>query len=63
MPANNTTTLSGYGVSIAQEVGKNTTLKGTWARSHGNNNPLPTSPNGGDNVDRNRFWLSMETRF
>ena len=61
--ANNTTTLSGYGVSVAQEVGKNTTIKGTWARSHGNNNPLPTSPNGGDNVDRNRFWLSMETRF
>ncbi len=61
--ANNTTTLSGYGVSIAQEVGKNTTLKGTWARSHGNNTPLPTSPNGSDNVDRNRFWLSMETRF
>ena len=61
--ANNTATLSGYGVSIAQEVGKNTTLKGTWARSHGNNTPLPTSPNGSDNVDRNRFWLSMETRF
>ena len=61
--ANNTTTLSGYGVSVAQEMGKNTTLKGTWARSHGNNTPLPTSPNGGDNVDRNRFWLSMETRF
>ena len=60
---NNNTTLSGYGVSIAQEVGKNTTLKGTWARSHGNNTPLPTSPNGSDNVDRNRFWLSMETRF
>ncbi|MEY2791612.1 MAG: hypothetical protein RL295_1777 [Pseudomonadota bacterium] len=61
--ANNTTTLSGYGVSVTQEVGKNTTIKGTWARSHGNNTPLPTSPNGSDNADRNRFWLSMETRF
>ena len=60
---NNNTTLSGYGVSIAQEIGKDTTIKGTWARSHGKNTPLPTSPNGNDNVDRNRFWLSMETRF
>ena len=61
--ANNNTSLSGYGVSIAQEIGKDTTIKGTWARSHGKNTPLPTSPNGNDNVDRNRFWLSMETRF
>lgn len=61
--ANNTTTLSGYGISLSQEVGNGTTIKGTWARSHGNNNPLPLNPNGNDNVDRNRFWLSMETRF
>lgn len=61
--ANNITTLSGYGISLSQEVGNGTTIKGTWARSHGNNNPLPLNPNGNDNVDRNRFWLSMETRF
>ncbi len=61
--ATSSSSLSGVGVSLSHDMSNGVTLKGTWARSTGNTPPLPLNPNGGDNVDRNRFWLSMETRF
>jgi hemolysin activation/secretion protein len=56
------TVLKGYGLSLSQDMGGGTTLKGTWARSSGQPDPaLPQNNN--DQYDRNRFWLSMESRF
>lgn len=56
------TVLKGYGLSLSQDLGGGTTLKGTWARSTGQ--PDPAVPNNNtDQYDRNRFWLSLESRF
>lgn len=56
------TVLKGYGLSLSQDMGAGTTLKGTWARSSGQPDPaLPLNSN--DQYDRNRFWLSLESRF
>jgi hemolysin activation/secretion protein len=56
------TVLKGYGLSLSQYMGGGTTLKGTWARSSGH--PEPALPqNNDEQYDRNRFWLSMESRF
>jgi len=57
--ATTSSTLSGVGVSLSHQMGNGVTLKGTWARSTDNNTPLPLNPGSNDNVDRNRFWLSM----
>jgi hemolysin activation/secretion protein len=57
------TVLKGYGLSLSQELGDGVTLRGTWARSMGKQ-PDPALPQNGDGqYDRNRFWLSMESRF
>ena len=61
--ATTSSTLSGVGVSLSQDMGNGVTLKGTWARSTGNQSPLPNPTHNDDKVDRNRFWLSMEARF
>lgn len=57
------TSLKGFGLSLSQDMGNGVTLKGTWARAAGQF-PEPNMPQDGSNqYDRNRFWLSMETRF
>jgi hemolysin activation/secretion protein len=57
------TLLKGYGLSLSQDLGDGVSLKATWARTAGQH-PEPTLPQDGDGqYDRNRFWLSMETRF
>lgn len=56
--------LKGYGMSLGYEIDRQTTLKGTWARRQGSGpDPMdgPLNPDG--QYDRNRFWLTMETRF
>lgn len=60
---NPATVLKGYGLSLSQEMGGGVTLKGTWARRAGQM-PVPNLPQDSDGqYDRNRFWLSMESRF
>ena len=65
-PANNRATLSGVGLSLSQKFDSGITVKGTWAYRLGDE-PDPASmsmPSGHDGkFDRNRFWLSMESRF
>ena len=60
----NSVMLKGYGLSLGYELNRNTTVKGTWARRQGSApDPInaPMSPEG--EYDRNRVWLTMETRF
>ena len=59
---NPTTVLKGYGLSLSQDMGGGVTLKGTWARGAGKH-PQPSPQEGDGQYDRNRFWLSMESRF
>ena len=63
-PANNGTMLRGMGLSLAQRFENGITLKGTWAHRLGqdpDSSSMPAGHNG--HYDRNRFWLTMESRF
>jgi hemolysin activation/secretion protein len=63
-PAENKAVLQGYGLSLSTKLDSGVTLKGTWAHRLGsepNTAALPRGHNG--QFDRNRFWVSMETRF
>ena len=56
--------LKGYGLSLGYEIDRQTTLKGTWARRQGSGpDPMDGPLNSDGQYDRNRFWLTMETRF
>ena len=63
-PANNGTMLRGMGLSLAQKFENDIMLKGTWAHRLGqdpDSSSMPAGHNG--HYDRNRFWLTMESRF
>lgn len=63
-PAVNTAILQGYGLSVATKLDSGITLKGTWAHRLGNDVNSAAMPRGHDGqYDRNRFWVSMESRF
>ena len=56
--------LKGYGLSLGYEIDRQTILRGTWARRQGSGPDPANSPlNSDGEYDRNRFWLTMETRF
>jgi hemolysin activation/secretion protein len=58
------TTLQGYGMSLATKLDSGITLKGTWAHRVGNDADTAAMPRGHDGqYDRNRFWMSLESRF
>lgn len=60
----NTATLSGVGISLSHEFNSGITMKGTWARREGPTPDSSSMPHGHDGqFDRNRFWLTMESRF
>jgi len=63
-PTENKAVLQGYGLSLSTKLDSGVTLKGTWAHRLGsepNTAAMPRGHNG--QYDRNRFWVSMETRF
>ena len=63
-PANNAAILRGYGFSLTQKFDSGITLKGTWAQRAGQDPDTAVMPRGHDgHYDRNRFWLSLESRF
>ncbi len=51
------TSLSGVGLSLTHKLDTGVNVKATWARRTGD------TPDDNDAYDRNRFWLSLETRF
>jgi hemolysin activation/secretion protein len=51
------TSLSGVGLSLTHKLDSGVNVKATWARRTGD------TPEDNDAYDRNRFWLSLETRF
>jgi hypothetical protein len=63
-PAKNSAVLQGVGLSLAHRFESGVMLKGTWAHRLGQE-PDSSSMPGGHNghYDRNRFWLTMESRF
>ena len=63
-PAVNSAILHGYGLSLATKLDSGITLKGTWAHRLGNEVNTAAMPRGHDgHYDRNRLWMSMESRF
>ena len=63
-PANNSATLHGYGLSLAHRWDAGVTLKGTWAHRLGEDPNTAAMPRGhSGHYDRNRFWVSLESRF
>jgi hemolysin activation/secretion protein len=63
-PVVNTAILQGYGLSLASKFESGITLKGTWAHRLGNDANTAAMPRGHDGqYDRNRFWMSLESRF
>jgi hemolysin activation/secretion protein len=63
-PAENKAVLQGYGLSLSTKLDSGITLKGTWAHRLGNEPNTAAMPRGHNGqYDRNRFWVSMETRF
>jgi hypothetical protein len=63
-PAENKAVLQGYGLSLSTKLDSGITLKGTWAHRLGNEPNTSAMPRGHNGqYDRNRFWVSMETRF
>jgi hemolysin activation/secretion protein len=63
-PAVNTAILQGYGLSLSSKFDSGITLKGTWAHRLGNDVNSAAMPLGHDGqYDRNRFWMSLESRF
>jgi hemolysin activation/secretion protein len=60
----NNTTLKGIGFSLSHEFDSGVSMKGTWARREGPTPDASSMPHGHDGqFDRNRFWLTMESRF
>lgn len=58
------TTLKGYGVSVAWAGPGDITLKGTWARRDGRNpNASTTGRDQDGSLQRNRFWLMASMAF
>jgi hemolysin activation/secretion protein len=51
------TSLSGVGLSLTHKLDSGVNVKATWARRTGD------APEDNEAYDRNRFWLSLETRF
>ena len=51
------TSLSGVGLSLSHKLDSGINVKATWARRTGE------APENNDAYDRNRFWLSLESRF
>jgi hemolysin activation/secretion protein len=63
-PANNSATLHGYGLSLAHRFDAGVTLKGTWAHRLGEEPNTAAMPRGhSGQYDRNRVWVSLESRF
>ena len=63
-PAKNSAILQGAGVSLAHKFESGILLKGTWARRLGHEPDSSSMLRGHDgHYDRNRFWLTMESRF
>lgn len=58
----NTATLHGFGLSLAHKLDAGVTLRGTWARKLGDVPDNDAMPRHYDR-DRNRFWVSLESRF
>jgi hypothetical protein len=51
-------------MSLATKLDSGITLKGTWAHRLGNDADTAAMPRGHDGqYDRNRFWMSLESRF
>ena len=62
--AANSATLQGYGVSLAHRLDSGVTLKGTWAHRLGEDPDTGAMPRGhSGQYDRNRIWVSLESRF
>lgn len=51
------TSLSGFGLSLSHKLDSGVNVKATWARRTGD------APENNEAYDRNRFWLSVDTRF
>jgi hemolysin activation/secretion protein len=63
-PADNSAILQGFGLSLSTKMDSGVTLKGTWARRLGKEPNTAAMPRGhAGEYDRNRLWLSMESRF
>jgi hemolysin activation/secretion protein len=63
-PANNSATLQGYGLSLTHRLDTGATLRGTWAHRLGDEPDTAAMPRGhSGQYDRNRFWVSLESRF
>lgn len=63
-PAKNGTVLRGMGLSLVSKFENGIMLKGTWAHRLGQDPDASSMPAGHDgHYDRNRFWLSLESRF
>ena len=63
-PAKNGAMLKGMGLSLAHKFETGIMLKGTWAHRLGEEPDSSSMPRGHDgHYDRNRFWLTMESRF
>ena len=63
-PAENSAILQGLGLSLSTKLDSGVTLKGTWARRLGKEPNTAAMPRGHTGeYDRNRLWLSMESRF
>jgi hemolysin activation/secretion protein len=59
-------TLSGFGLSLSHKLDSGINLKATWARSTGedpDSSIMPSNNVRNGEYDRNRFWLSLDTRF
>jgi hemolysin activation/secretion protein len=62
--SSNNATLRGVGFSLTHQFDSGISLKGTWARREGETPDPSSMPHGHDGqFDRNRFWLTMESRF
>lgn len=63
-PAKNSAVLQGAGLSLAHKFESGILLKGTWAHRLGQEPDSSSMLRGHDGqYDRNRFWLTMESRF
>ncbi len=64
-PAHNVNIYKGIGASVGYTFDNGMSIKGTWARKHGDN-PNPNPINGHDmdgTRDRNRYWLQVNLPF
>jgi hemolysin activation/secretion protein len=64
-PVHNLNTYKGFGASVGYTFDNGVSIKGTWARKHGDNpNPNPINGNDMDGTrDRNRYWLQVNLPF